>query len=72
VLEEPDYIEPGFAGPGGFVLIAGPPKAQKSFLLQGAAVAAATGGVSSIQMRTSVVRFLAPGRNEPQAAPKHI
>ena len=44
VPEEPDYIEPGFAGPGSFVLIAGPPKAQKSFLLQEMLVAAATGG----------------------------
>lgn len=44
VVEEPDYIEPGFAGPGNFVLIAGPPKAQKSFLLQEILVAAATGG----------------------------
>ena len=43
VVEEPDYIEPGFAGPGTFVLIAGPPKAQKSFLLQEMLVAAATG-----------------------------
>jgi hypothetical protein len=43
VVEEPDYIEPGFAGPGMFVLIAGPPKAQKSFLLQEMLVAAATG-----------------------------
>lgn len=44
VEEEPDYIEPDFAGPGNFVLIAGPPKAQKSFLLQEMLVAAATGG----------------------------
>jgi hypothetical protein len=43
VKEEPDYIEPGFAGPGMFVLIAGPPKAQKSFLLQEMLVSAATG-----------------------------
>jgi hypothetical protein len=43
VVEEPDYIEPGFAGPGNFVLIAGPPKAQKSFLLQEMLVACATG-----------------------------
>jgi hypothetical protein len=43
VVEEPDYIEPSFAGPGGFVLIAGPPKAQKSFLLQELLVSAATG-----------------------------
>jgi hypothetical protein len=43
VVEEPDYIEPGFAGPGSFVLIAGPPKAQKSFLLQEMLVACATG-----------------------------
>jgi hypothetical protein len=44
VIEEPDYIEPGFAGPGMFVLIAGPPKAQKSFLLQEMLVSAAIGG----------------------------
>lgn len=44
VEEEPDMIEPGFAGPGSFGLIAGPPKAQKSFLLQEILVAAATGG----------------------------
>lgn len=44
VVDEPDYIEPGFAGPGSFVLVAGPPKAQKSFLLQEMLVAAATGG----------------------------
>lgn len=44
VIEEPDYIEPDFAGPGGFVLIAGPPKAQKSFLLQEILVASAVGG----------------------------
>lgn len=44
VVEEPDYIEPDFMGPGGFVLIAGPPKAQKSFFLQEVLVAAATGG----------------------------
>lgn len=43
VPEEPDYIEPGFAGPGTFVLIAGPPKAQKSFLLQEMLVSCATG-----------------------------
>lgn len=43
VEEVPDYIEPAFAGPGGFVLIAGPPKAQKSFLLQEILVACATG-----------------------------
>ncbi len=44
VVEEPDYIEPDFAGPGSFVLIAGPPKAQKSFLLQEILVASAVGG----------------------------
>lgn len=44
VEEEPDYISPDFAGPGTFALIAGPPKAQKSFLLQEILVAAATGG----------------------------
>lgn len=43
VVEEPDYIEPGFAGPGNFVLIAGPPKAQKSFLLQEMLVSCAIG-----------------------------
>ena len=43
VEEVPDLIEPGFAGPGSFVLIAGPPKAQKSFLLQEMLVGAATG-----------------------------
>lgn len=41
--EEPDYIEPGFLGPSNFCLIAGPPKAQKSFLLQEMLIAAATG-----------------------------
>ncbi len=41
---QPDYIEPSFAGPGNFVLIAGPPKAQKSFLLQEMLVSCATGG----------------------------
>lgn len=50
VIEEPDYIEPGFAGPGNFILIAGPPKAQKSFLLQEMLVACATG--SSFLMST--------------------
>jgi hypothetical protein len=44
VVEEPDYIEPAFAGPGNFILIAGPPKAQKSFLLQEMLVACACGG----------------------------
>lgn len=44
VEEEPDFIEPGFAGPGNFILIAGPPKAQKSFLLQELLVSAAAGG----------------------------
>ena len=44
VVEEPDYIEPDFAGPGGFVLIAGPPKAQKSLLVQEMLVSCATGG----------------------------
>lgn len=43
VVDEPDYIEPGFAGPGMFVLIAGPPKAQKSFLLQEMLVSSALG-----------------------------
>lgn len=41
---QPDYIEPSFAGPGNFVLIAGPPKAQKSFLLQELLVSCATAG----------------------------
>jgi AAA domain-containing protein len=44
VTEEPNYIEPNFAGPGQFVVIAGPPKAQKSFALQEMLVACATGG----------------------------
>jgi putative DNA primase/helicase len=43
VIEEPDYIEPDFAGPGQFVLIAGPPKAQKSLLLQEMLVSCAIG-----------------------------
>lgn len=48
LFEEPDtpeqnYIEPNFAGPGQFVVIAGPPKAQKSFVLQEMLVACATG-----------------------------
>jgi hypothetical protein len=43
VEEEPDYIEDNLAGPGNFLLIAGPPKAQKSFLLQEMLVAGATG-----------------------------
>ena len=50
VVEEPDMIEPGFLGPGNFALIAGPPKAQKSFLLQEILVACATG--SSFLMNT--------------------
>jgi len=41
--EEPDYIEPNFLGPGNFCLIAGPPKAQKSLLLNEILVACATG-----------------------------
>lgn len=41
--EEPDYIEPNFLGQGNFCLIAGPPKAQKSFLLTEMLVACATG-----------------------------
>lgn len=40
---EPDFIEPAFLAPGGFLLIAGPPKAQKSFLLQEILIACATG-----------------------------
>jgi hypothetical protein len=43
VVEEPDYIEPNFAGPGQFILIAGPPKAQKSLLLQEMLVSCALG-----------------------------
>ncbi len=43
VEEEPDYVEEGFAQPGSFTLIAGPPKAQKSFLKQEYHVACATG-----------------------------
>lgn len=43
VVEEPDYIEDGFLGPGNFALIAGPPKAQKSFLLQEMLVSCALG-----------------------------
>jgi hypothetical protein len=42
--DEPDYISPDFLGPGNFCLIAGPPKAQKSFLLTEMLVACATGG----------------------------
>lgn len=42
--EEPDYIEPNFLGQSNFCLIAGPPKAQKSFLLTEMLVACATGG----------------------------
>jgi len=42
-VDEPDYIEPNFLGPGMFGLIAGPPKAQKSFLLTEMLIAAATG-----------------------------
>jgi hypothetical protein len=41
--EEPDYIAPDFLGQGNFCLIAGPPKAQKSFLLTEMLVACATG-----------------------------
>jgi hypothetical protein len=41
--DEPDYIEPNFLGAGNFCLIAGPPKAQKSFLLTEMLVACATG-----------------------------
>jgi hypothetical protein len=41
--EEPDYISPDFLGQGNFCLIAGPPKAQKSFLLTEMLVACATG-----------------------------
>ena len=41
--EEPDYISPDFLGAGNFCLIAGPPKAQKSFLLTEMLIACATG-----------------------------
>ena len=41
--EEPDYISPDFLGSGNFCLIAGPPKAQKSFLLTEMLIACATG-----------------------------
>ena len=41
--DAPDYITPDFLGPGNFCLIAGPPKAQKSFLLTEMLVACATG-----------------------------
>lgn len=43
VEDEPDLIEPGFLPEGGFALIAGPPKAQKSWMLQDALVSCATG-----------------------------
>lgn len=42
--EEPDYLSPDLAGPGTFLLIAGPPKAQKSWLVQDINIALATGG----------------------------
>jgi hypothetical protein len=42
--EEPDYLGPDLAGPGTFLLIAGPPKAQKSWLVQDINIALATGG----------------------------
>lgn len=41
--DEPDYIEPNFLGPSTFLLIAGPPKAQKSFLLMELLTSCATG-----------------------------
>lgn len=43
-VEEPDYLGPDFVGPGTFMLIAGPPKAQKSWLVQDINIALATGG----------------------------
>ena len=55
--EEPDYIEPSFLGQGNFCLIAGPPKAQKSFLLTEILVACATGG-TFLSGRYSVPRPL--------------
>lgn len=42
--DPPEYIEPNFLGQGNFCLIAGPPKAQKSFLLTEMLTACATGG----------------------------
>jgi hypothetical protein len=42
--EEPDYIEKNLLGPGGFLLIGGPPKAQKSWLVQEIHLACAIGG----------------------------
>jgi hypothetical protein len=55
--DEPDYISPDFLGQGNFALIAGPPKAQKSFLLTEMLVAAATGG-TFLSGRFSVPRPL--------------
>lgn len=52
-IEEPNYIEPNFAGHGQFIVIAGPPKAQKSFLLQEMLVSCAISG--SFLMNTFTV-----------------
>lgn len=43
-IEEPDYLSPDMIGPGTFMLVAGPPKAQKSWLVQDINIALATGG----------------------------
>jgi hypothetical protein len=43
VVEEPAYIEPDLLSAAGFVVIGGPPKAQKSFLLQEMQIACALG-----------------------------
>lgn len=42
--DEPNYVEPDFLGPGNFCLVAGPPKAQKSFFVMELLLACATGG----------------------------
>lgn len=55
--EEPDYISPDFLGAGNFCLIAGPPKAQKSFLLTEMLIACAT-GTSFLGGRFTVTRPL--------------
>ena len=55
--EDPDFIEPNFLGTGNFCLIAGPPKAQKSFLLTEMLVACAT-GTSFLSGRFTVPRPL--------------
>jgi putative DNA primase/helicase len=59
VVEEPDYIEPNLLGPGGFLLIGGPPKAQKSWLVAGHA-------------RVRRDRTGVPGRHVPGAAPLRV